>query len=354
MDFLKFINSNAIRKYLKEIGYKFSTAEAAFIVWQSNCYSMAEKHKAWQYIIDNLPNEEKINIAVAPSYWESIKDDFNGFSGMHEYLIAYIAAEQRLAEIALSDEENTVFSFETYYKNDCNTCEDKRLFASTDELMRAINDETEDELKSELKWIFIKKQWLGFDKKYIELKLTSDKTIFEISDDRNVRTDFELNLYELFDSMWFKIPTPFKKGDIVYENLNGYCTYKGNDMPFVLEKICYWDIDNIEEAHRRHAWGSMDMTACGYFVNDNGEVYGEVMHNYLSLEYYDEEPIGIHRTLKALSSFFENEIDLGLLMNAYSIILNEERITHQRRYLGITDRGLELAGLKEIENYKTN
>lgn len=353
MDFIKFINSNAIRMYLKEICYKFSTAEAAFIVWQSNFCSMAEKHKAWQYIINNLPDEEKISIAVAPSYWESIKDDFNGFSGMHEYLIAYIASEQRLAELALSDEDNTIFSFETYYKNDY-TCEDKRLFTNIDKLMRAINDETEDERKGELKWVFVKKQWLGFDEKYIELKLNPDKTIFEISDDRNVRTDFELNLYELFDSMWFKIPTPFKKGDIVYENLNGCCTYNGNDMPFVLEKICYWDIDNIEEAHRRHAWGSMDMTACGYFVNDNGEGYGEAIHNYLSLEYYDEEPIGIHRTLKAMSSYMKNEIDMGLMMNAYSIILNEERITHQRKYLGITDREFELAGLKEIEHYKTN
>ena len=347
MDFLKFINSNAIRNYLKEISYKFSTAEAAFIVWQSNCHSMAEKHEAWQYIIDDLPDEEKINIAIAPAYWESMKDDFKEFSGLHAYLKAYIAAEQGLAELALSDEENTVFSFETYYKGDCDTCEDNRLFTSTDELMRAINDETEDEWKDELKWIFIKKQWLGSEEKYIKLKLTPDKTVFEITNDKNVRTEFESDLYELFDCMWFKIPTPFKKGDIVYENLNGDYIYKDKDMPFVLEKICYWDIDDIEEAHKRHAWGSMDMTACGYFVNDNGEVYGEVMHNYLSLEYYNEELIGIHRTLKALSSFFKNDIDIGLLMNAYSIILNEERITHQRRYLGITDRGLGLAGLKE-------
>lgn len=350
MDFLKFINSNAIRKYLKEIGYKFSTAEAAFIVWQSNCYSMAEKHKAWQYIIDNLPDEEKINIAVAPSYWESIKDDFNGFSGLNAYLKAYIAAEQKLAELALSDEENTVFSFETYYKGDCDTCEDNRLFTSTDELMRAINDETEDEWKDELKWIFIKKQWLGSEEKYIKLKLTPDKTVFEITSDRNVRTEFESDLYELFDCMWFKIPTLFKKGDIVYENLNGDCIYKDKGMPFVLETICYWDIDDIKEAHRRYAWGSMDMTACGYFVNDDGEVYVEIMHNYLSLEYYDEEPIGINRTLKVLSGFFKDEIDVGLLMNAYSIILNEERITHQRKYLGMTDRGLELAGLKKKIN----
>lgn len=342
MDFLKFINSNAIRNYLKEIGYKFSTAEASFIVWQSRCHSMAEKHEAWLYIIDNLPDEEKINIAIAPVYWESMKDDFKGFSGLHAYLRAHIAAEQRLAGLALTDEKNTVFSFETYYKGDCDTCEDKRLFARTDELMRAINDETEDERKNELKWIFIKKRWLGSEEKYIELKLNPDKSVFAIASYRNVSTGFEPNLYELFDSMWFKIPTPLKKGDIVYENFNGYC----KDMPFVLESICYWDIDNAYEARRSHAWGSMDMTACGYFMNDNGEIYGEVMHNYLSLEYYDEETIGIHRTLKALSSYFKGKIDVGLLMNAYSIILNEEKVTHQRKYLGISDTGMKLAGLE--------
>ena len=85
-------------------------------------------------------------------------------------------------------------------------------------------------------------------------------------------------------------------------------------------------------------------------MNDNGEVYGEVMHNYLSLEYYNEDPIGIHRTLKALSSFFKEKIDVGLLMNAYSIILKEVSITHQRRCLDMMDRGLELAGLMKKIN----
>ena len=38
-------------------------------------------------------------------------------------------------------------------------------------------------------------------------------------------------------------------------------------------------------------------------------------------------------------------MSVDLLMNAYHIILNEEDITKRRKYLGVTDEGLELAGL---------
>ena len=89
------------------------------------------------------------------------------------------------------------------------------------------------------------------------------------------------------------------------------------------------------------------MTAYGCFQNENGEVFYECMHDYLSLEYYPEKLEGKQRILKTISSYIKGNISIDLLMNAYHIILGEERIYFQRKYLGITDEGLKLAGLKE-------
>ena len=151
---------------------------------------------------------------------------------------------------------------------------------------------------------------------------------------------------DFFYSMWFKLPTPFRKGDVLYRNVERFYRYIGKEVPFVLDNICYWDIDDAKETRTRHAWGSMDMLAEGYFVTPEGQLYRDNIHSYLDLEYYDDEPTGIHRTLKAMSSYMKNEIDMGLMMDAYSIVLNEERIKDQRGRLGMTERGLELAGLK--------
>ena len=46
MDAFRFINSRDIRKYLKEIGYQFSSLEAAWLVWQNRNISLKDKYAA--------------------------------------------------------------------------------------------------------------------------------------------------------------------------------------------------------------------------------------------------------------------------------------------------------------------
>lgn len=345
MDFLKFINSNTIRNHLKDINYEFSSIEAAFIAWQSGCCTIEEKHDAWKYIIENMPDARVLDF-VTSSYRHYLEECYGSDFMLHEHLKQYINYEKRLLNIATTDEENTIFSFGMYYSGDSDTCKDERLFTKYEKLMQAIDEEISDMSEYDLKWIFIKKHWIDCPEKYIEIKLKPDKTVFNIFRDKNVSDEQETTLCNVFDSMWFKFPTPFEKGDILYQNIECCSDYSGRDDPFVLEHLCYWGVDDIEETKDRHAWCAMDMLACGYFVMPEGQVYSDQIHNYLNLEYYDEPLCGTHRTIAAMSNFMKNKIDMGLLMNAYSIILNEERIKHHRERLGITDMGLELAGLK--------
>lgn len=348
MDFLKFINSNAIRNHLKNINYEFSSVEAAFIVWQSGCCTIEERHDAWKYIVENMQDVRVLDFMTS-SYRHDLDECYGKDFMLHEYLRQYINYEERLLKAAKTDEENTFFSFEMYYAGDSETCKDERLFTKYEKLIQAIDEEISDMSEYDLKWIFIKKRWIDCPEKYVEIKLKPDKTVFGIFNYKNISYEQETDLCHIFDSMWFKFPTPFEKGDVLYQNIECCSDYSGKDDPFVLQHLCYWGVDDIEKAKDRHAWCAMDMLASGYFVMPDGQIYADQIHNYLNLEYYDEPPCGTHRTITAMSSFMKNKIDVGLLMDAYSIILNEERIKYHREHLGITNLGLELAGLKEKE-----
>lgn len=55
-DILEFLDSPDIKEHLRDIGYEFTTSEAAFIVARSNEKALRQKIKGWQKIINNMPN----------------------------------------------------------------------------------------------------------------------------------------------------------------------------------------------------------------------------------------------------------------------------------------------------------
>ena len=58
MDISSFINSRDIWDYHREIGYEYNALEAAWLVSQCNNKTLKQKHEAWQWIIDNMPDME--------------------------------------------------------------------------------------------------------------------------------------------------------------------------------------------------------------------------------------------------------------------------------------------------------
>lgn len=45
-DFMEFINSEAVKQYVRETGYQLSSQEAAFVVWQSKNTPLEERFAA--------------------------------------------------------------------------------------------------------------------------------------------------------------------------------------------------------------------------------------------------------------------------------------------------------------------
>ena len=70
MNFYRFVNSRDIRAHLQSINYVFTATEAAWLVWQSMYATLEDKHRAWEYIIANMPDcpiPERLNTVPQPS-----------------------------------------------------------------------------------------------------------------------------------------------------------------------------------------------------------------------------------------------------------------------------------------------
>lgn len=71
MDIYRFIDSSAMRAYLKEQNYPFSTQEAAFLVYSCKTATLAEKAQAWEEIIRTMPNcsmEKRLDMEAIPDF----------------------------------------------------------------------------------------------------------------------------------------------------------------------------------------------------------------------------------------------------------------------------------------------
>ena len=68
-DFVEFINSEDVKKYVRESGYQLSSQEAAFVVWQSKNTPLEGTFAALkpisQYIKGNLTEDLFLNSVLA-------------------------------------------------------------------------------------------------------------------------------------------------------------------------------------------------------------------------------------------------------------------------------------------------
>jgi hypothetical protein len=147
--------------------------------------------------------------------------------------------------------------------------------------------------------------------------------------------------------MWIRLPTPFKRGDIVTAPTGWRLpptVYEGYEGPFVLDDICYW---NKGENGEYEGCDSSDMHAHGYWVDEDGMVASQFMYAYQDIEYYRGELIGDLRMLTAISNFMKGEInDCALLLNAYEVVRNERYLRDSQLAMNMfNDRRIGLTGL---------
>ena len=328
MDIYRFINSKDIRAHLKNIGYQFNALEAAWLVYQNRVISMDERHAAWLEIIDTMPDMRV----------EFADDSKAPFESLHQLLSDYMAMEQRWYQNFIKKEPDMFYS-SSIFLEDGGFIRAQCLFTEYNTWYRSIMKYVEKQLvfHSDIRQFHVHKEYLNSFENGYSLYVDAYGRVLSVYK-RHVEAPESILL--CFCDLWFPFPTPFQKGEIVY-NPNG----KEGDLyegPFVFDET---SADVFRRTGRR-MHDAMDMTAYGYFQKEDGTLYAECMHHYMDLERYPEEKLtGKKRILKALSNQMKGEIDAVVFARAYHQILLEESARDSLPQ-DITDEGMLLAGLK--------
>ncbi len=338
MNIYDFINSKAISRYCQEIKHSFTPLQAAYFINYSQRHTLAEKHKAFQWVMETMPDDEiALDVNRGDDNWHQEKRSLRWFLNM------YMDLQKKCLDRFWDVDGNSVYECVAYYTPiDYTTYQ---YYKRAGDVLTDIDRDLQDEEQAPIK-IVMKKIVTDGSNKGIGVSFNSDREVTDVCCKFNM-TDEESEIMEGLEHVCFVCPIPFKKGDIVYAPLQREIYMPYAYEPFVLRHVWY---EYMSEGEREEYTSgkysdSADMVAYGFFQEVDGRIYYECMHDYLSLEYYDGNMDGRKRILKAVSNFLKGEISIDLLVNAYHIIMNEENTKEMLEKLHFTDEGLRLAGL---------
>ena len=336
MDAYEFINSKDVREYLAGQNYQLTPVQRAFLVWQSKRHTLEQKHAAWNDIINTLPDcpvEERINC--------------KGWASLHSMLQRYMALEQRFLSRFHSDEHGAVYEYEAWERVHVQSVPGEngyrwnggfRLFRTYDTCYQRAREYAKEEncrFRIIKRYIDTSPDASDYDPN-ITVEYDESGHIMDVSlyDNYNFfsRSEEEQAVWnESFTGMWFDIPIPFVKGDIVCDNANIHTA----GIPFVLLGTDPWY--RKEHAQEDHYYTDYsDMNARGYAYDHEQRFFNDdFMVDYLNLEYYKEPLCGPERLLYAYSQFVKEKIDAYTLLKLYRMIRAETAAKEERKMLGL-------------------
>ena len=153
-----------------------------------------------------------------------------------------------------------------------------------------------------------------------------------------------------FDEMYFFIPTPFERGDLV--TVNRVCKSE-KPRKYVLADMPQWETNS--RGHSMQWYFDMltenggdwtDMQTGVYEIDDDGDIFWDHGPNYMYLEYFRDELNGKENILRALSSYLKNKIDLMDFLTAYDVLRLEEKEKALKVYFGDNEKVKQLTGLE--------
>lgn len=344
MDILKFVNSDAIRKHLKEINYQFNAIEAIWLINHAKDYTFDERKKAYYDVVDNYPDM---------SYEKDCLKE--KICSVHQAIIEFVALNEKYYKEFIKNDGRYYFEAIINYPNYPSE-NIKTNFKEYDDVIKYIEVNKNEFYLTNILYkditnpiffdeIEIKKKQYGSEKYvgsvFLNSKLEYKRLLYNEYDNKHVNNI----MYNFIDSMWFKFPVPFKNGDIVvykyWDRTHSGYTCQG---PFVLDKMCH-EVYGDEEGY-----DSTDMTAYGYFVWQDGTIYYEIMNDYMDLEYYNEPIENEKRTLITVSNYLKGKLTLDLLLNAYNLIIKDINYKRLKKQTWYTKAAFIDSGVEKDEN----
>lgn len=338
MDIYSYLNSKDVAAHCRNLGHRFNTIEAAFIIDRCRRLSIRERHTAFRELMETMPD------MMLPERVSYLVGDLDLFCCLEEK----IRFEEAAIEDVCSTNGRYVYS---YTLNDPVYKKDRRcsaVFSSYENAKRAAVEDSEDELTV----IHAAEPDTG---RVTECRLNRNGEIAEMDvpdGDFNDATTF-------FDDIWIYIPVPFERGDLVYMPVNDVvdCGLWSN-IPMVLNNVDHWNRSEEFLEYRRTKSDSGDMTAFGYWPDSDGGFYYECCHAYQDLEYYRGElvvgsicgqsNVSDYRILKALSAYMKGMISEEVLLTANDLIKAEHRMKKAFPGWDFSKEGYIEAGIGDI------
>lgn len=330
MDILQFINSNAIRNHLKKINYQFDTLEAAWLIYHSYNHSVYEKFNAYEQLMKEYPDcrvEERLHTPAQDSLFEYLKN----YIKVYRNAIYEFEAPDAVYSIKVKYfERETDYTVET-------------MFTNLNAVIRQCKIEWDDEKPGDIKNFVISKYIPESEKS--SGSIIPQQMILNGDGLKPIYIDFRNDIeYDLLGDLWFDFPTPFKKGDIVWNK-----HYKFT--PVVLLFNSYEDLSKEGYKCLREIGDETDMTYEYYCMIDSDSIFRDIDYNYMDLEYYPYELTGKDKALLPISRFLKGDIDIGLCCNAFhSLSLRD--YTEKSMSKEYIDKLMEESRTKKNNTYK--
>jgi hypothetical protein len=272
MDILEFIDSNTVYKHLIDIGYEPDALTAAVIVWQSKSHNLAEKEKAFKWIIENMKD-----MSIPAHEYHSER------ASLHEFLATYIETLSRYVDGFKLDHLDAIYDFSTYYKAPDNAwVSDDNLYSSYenvfDAALHSFPQNYDDYPDAPRPFLFkIRRRTLDFELGSDYLYLTPNLEPYKLCMD-TIIPDEDYEVLHLFENICLPIPHPFKKGDIIRE-----C--RKYSIPFYNDTLVVTDFMSEEEIKEKYSTLCMhDYTLYGICSDGEGGSYNDSINHYLYAE----------------------------------------------------------------------
>ncbi len=314
MNIYDFFNSRDVADYCIKLEYSFSAKEMAYLIWQSDHHTLAQKIVAWEELIRRVPDEE-------------LEDG----DGLHHFLGRYITRLQKFVSEFQTDAKDYVYSYEKLcaHTPDCYMNESV-LYDRYDTCLAAAMAEVDKDILS-----------FRIRKKEIHNKSADQmgNAMLYLSTNGEPMNVVVAPYYGDVDLLaepfgfygWYvKIPTPFKPGDIV----TGVALCWPRSKPMVVDKL-------------PGDYGEDYLDMCAHLWKLDGQQ--RLSHNqyvcYLSLEYYRGDLAEQSRFLYTLHNNIQNGLPLSDLLRSYTVILLDFLAAKQANFFGWAENVQHLTGL---------
>ncbi|MCF0151647.1 MAG: hypothetical protein HUJ80_09595 [Firmicutes bacterium] len=353
MDIYSWINSKDIAEHNRKLGHEFNAMEAAFLVWQNEDRTLEERFAAWEDIIETVPD-----MAVEECPWLDRIESTHGFIRDYTELLKRTLKEFYDISDRAVWTRKTLFC-DSWYSGDPEFIEDGGIYVNPDICLKAARERENSYIENvtvfRIGKKYIEDEVSEYGRKGIVIDFNRDGVPVRIIEPYYTEEkDKQQELFNSFEGMWLDVPVPFKEGDILHSK----CRYSPL-KPFVLKYTMNqpggkhtkeWIDDHVNR------WDISDMGCCGYWVREDGTIFGENLGYYLNAEYYREELRDNEQILYWLSKYLKKQIPL----DEFLLIQEKIRLDALRNDISYADRLMEayrdnvdLAGKAVERKYKS-